>query len=100
MFNIYLNDFLYILNDVDICNNADDKTPNLCDSSLKVVIERLEKISQFTKKWFSHNYMKLNAENNNFLVTGHRFDYLWLNFYESQVSEKKPGQVTWYSNQQ
>ena len=27
LFNIYLNDLLYILNDVDICNYADDTTP-------------------------------------------------------------------------
>ena len=43
LFNIYLNDLFYILNDVDICNYADDTTPNVCDSSLKVVIEKLEK---------------------------------------------------------
>ena len=32
--------------------------------------------------------MKLKAEKYNFLVTGHRFDHLWLNFSKTQVSEK------------
>ena len=88
MFNIYLNDLFYILNDVDICNYADDTTPNVCDSSLKVVIEKLEKSSQLAIKWFNHNYMKLNAEKCEFLITGHRFEHLWLNVGETQVWEK------------
>ena len=47
LFNIYLNDLFYILNNVDICNYADDTTPNVCDSSLKAVsyIEAREKLS-------------------------------------------------------
>ena len=45
LFNIYLNYFFYILNHVDIYNYADDTTPNACNSSLKVVIEKLEKSS-------------------------------------------------------
>ena len=32
--------------------------------------------------------MKLNAEKCEFLITGHRFEHLWLNFGESQVWEK------------
>ena len=45
LFNIYLNYFFYILNHVDICNYADDTTPNACNSSLTVAIKKLEKIS-------------------------------------------------------
>ena len=88
LFNIYLNDHFYILNDVDICNYADDATPNVCDSSLKVVIKKLEKSSQLAIRWFNHNYMKLNAEKCEFLITGHRFEHLWLNVRETQVCEK------------
>ena len=32
--------------------------------------------------------MKLNAEKCEFLITGHRFEHLWLNFGETQVWEK------------
>ena len=88
LFNIYLNDLFYILNDVDICNYVDDTTPNVCDSSLKIGIEKLEKSSQLAIKWFNHNYMRLNAEKCEFLITGHRFEHLWLNVGETQVWEK------------
>ena len=85
LFNIYLNNLFYILNDVEIWNYVDDTTPNVCDGSLKVIIEKLEKSTQLAIKWFSHNYMKLNAEKCKFLITGHRFEDLWLNVGETQV---------------
>ena len=88
LFNIYLNDLFYIFNDVDICNYADDTTSNACDSSLKVVLEKLEKRSRLAIMWFSHNYMKLNAEKCEFQITGHHFEHLWLNVGETQVWEK------------
>ena len=91
LFNIYLNDL-----DVGICNYADDTTPNVCDSSLKVAIEKLEKSSQLAIKWFSHNYMKLNTKKCEFLITGHRFEHLWL--WGNSSLEKKSGQVTWHNN--
>ena len=72
-------------NDVDICNYADGTTPNVCVSSLKVVREKLEKSSQLAIKWFNRNYMKLNAEKCEFLITGHSFEHLWLNVEETQV---------------
>ena len=75
LFNINLNDFFNILNDVDICNYADNTTPKVCDSYLKLVIEKLEKSSQLAVKWFSHNYMKLNAEKYEFLITGNCFEH-------------------------
>ena len=31
LFNIYLNDLFFVLQDIDICNFADDTTPNACD---------------------------------------------------------------------
>ena len=81
LFSIYLNDLFYIL-------NADDTTPNVCNSSLKVVIQKLEKSSWLAVKWFSHIYMKLYAEKYEFLITGHHFKHLWLNVGETQVWEK------------
>ena len=89
-FNIYLNDLFYILNDLTSATMYAmliSATPNVCDSSLKVVIAKLEKSSQLAVKWFRHNYMKLNAEKCEFLITGHRFKHLWLTVRETQVWE-------------
>ena len=53
--------------------------------------EAREKLSVGNKsqsQWFNHNYMKLNAETFEFLITGHRFEHFWLNVGETNVWEK------------
>ena len=35
LFNIYINDIFFALNEIDICNFANDTTPYVCDSNLK-----------------------------------------------------------------
>ena len=88
-FNIYLNYLFYILNDVDdIQNYADDTASNVFNSSLQLVIEKIDKSSQLAIKWFSHNSMKLNAKKCEFLITGYRFEQLWLNVGETKVCKK------------
>ena len=62
LFNIYLNDLFFLLGDIDICNFADDTTPNVCDMELKVVLDKLENCSELAIAWLKSNYMKLNEE--------------------------------------
>ena len=45
LFNIYLNDLFFPLDDNDICNFADDTTPNVYDMELKVVLDKLKNCS-------------------------------------------------------
>ena len=40
LFNIYINDIFFALNETDICNFSDDKTPYFCCSKLKSVLEK------------------------------------------------------------
>ena len=70
--------------------------PHVCDSPLKVVIEKLEKSFQVAIKWLSHNYMKPNNGKCEFLITGHRFEHLLLNVGETLGI--KSGQVTSHNN--
>ena len=59
LFSIYVND-IFFLNKTDICNFADDRTPNACDSNLKSVLEKLP--TEIPIAWFKMNYMKLNTD--------------------------------------
>ena len=45
LLNIYLNDLLFFLKDVGICNFADDTTTYISDESLESVLKLLEKNS-------------------------------------------------------
>ena len=42
LFNIYINDLLYLTEMTDVCNYADDTTFHACDLDLKSLINRLE----------------------------------------------------------
>ena len=42
LFNIYINDFFYLVKDTEICNYADDTTIFACGSDLDSVVESLE----------------------------------------------------------
>ena len=52
----------FALNEIDIYNFTDDTTPQVCDSNLKSVLEKLEHNSELAIAWFEMNYMKLSAD--------------------------------------
>ena len=48
LFNIFLNDLFFILNNTEICNFADDTTPHACDTNLDELLMRLEHATALT----------------------------------------------------
>ena len=88
LFNISLNYLFFLLIDIDICNFADDTTPNVCDTELKVALDKLENCSKLAIAWFKSNYMKLNEEKCEFLVCGYRFEQLWIKVGNNKTWEK------------
>ena len=49
LFNIYLNDLFFFLQDINICNFADETTPFVCDETLESVLDELEGNSELVK---------------------------------------------------
>ena len=74
LFNIYINDLLLFIQNADICNYADDTTIYACDKSLDTITHKLENDCNVALKWFSDNFMKLNADKCHLLVIGQRCD--------------------------
>ena len=74
MLNIYINDLLLFIQNADICNYADDTTIYACDKSLDTITHKLENDCNVALKWFSDNFMKLNADKCHLLVLGQRCD--------------------------
>ena len=58
LFNIYLNYLFFCLEDINICNFADDTTPFVCDETLETVLDKSEGNSELAIFWFEINYMK------------------------------------------
>ena len=62
LFNIYLNDLLYIAETTNVCNFADDTTFYACDKDVNSLINRLKHDSYLAIEWFENNSMKLNQD--------------------------------------
>ena len=77
LFNIYLNDLFFVLEEADICNFADDTTPYVCGLSLSEVLKKLELYSESALDWFEYNFMKLNPEKCHLLVSGFKHEVIF-----------------------
>ena len=72
LFNVYINYMFFALNEIDIYNFTDDTTPQVCDSNLKSVLEKLEHNSELAIAWFEMNYMKHNINKCHILISGNK----------------------------
>ena len=87
LFNIYLNDLLFFLKDVGICNFADDTTTYISDASLESVLKSLEKNSMLAVRWFQNNYTKLNTDKCHLIVSGYKHKQVWENIGKDLIWE-------------
>ena len=74
LFNIYLNDLFVTLENTAICNYADDS----CDTDLSSLLS-LEHDTRLMIEWFESNYMKLNKTKCHLLMSGYKFENIWVN---------------------
>ena len=71
LFNIYMNDIFFFIKETELTNYADDNTPYAISANIEELIKSLENDSSILTKWFSDNYLVMNAEKCNLLVTKH-----------------------------
>ena len=72
LFNIFLNDIFYFINNGNLCNYADDNTLYSIGKSLNMVKENLKINFLIMQKWFYENHMVLNPGKCHYLVLGNR----------------------------
>ena len=87
LINIYINDMIFELNEIDICNFANDTVPYVCDSNLKSVLGKLEHNSELPTAWFEMNDMKLNTDKCHLLISVNKNEYMWAKLDEDIVWE-------------
>ena len=78
LFNIYINDLFYILEQTYVCNYADDTTLYACNKYLNELLLDLEHDSLLAGQWFEDNYMKLNEEKCHYIISGHKYEHTWV----------------------
>ena len=89
LFNIFINDIFYLVNDTEVCNYADDTTLYVGDKNLRTVLSKLEKDTLLLSDWFSDNFMKLNEDKSHLLIFGTKSDGMTLSIAASQISESE-----------
>ena len=70
LFNIFICDMFYFLENHELANYADDSTPYSAKRNHKLVIEELETSSSILFKWLQTNYMKVNTDKSHLLLSG------------------------------
>ena len=74
LFNIYINDLFYSIDENMIANYADDNTPYATGKDINDVIKQLEDSMKILSLWFSDNYLKMNAGKCHLICTKHDED--------------------------
>ena len=62
LFNIFICDLFFIMNETDFANYADDTTPYVTGNNLDDVMKKLENHSNKLFRWFEENQMKANKD--------------------------------------
>ena len=66
---------MLLLNKVDACNFADGTTPFACRKTLAKLLEKLERNSELAIHWFEDNYMTINTEKCNLLMSIYKYEH-------------------------
>ena len=69
LFNIFLCDLFFIMNDVELASYADGNTPFFVGDNLNDVILKLQNASKTLFKWFNDNQMKANPDKCHFICS-------------------------------
>ena len=70
LFNIYLCDLFYFLENTDIASYANDNTLYSAQKNRETAINTMEISSQVLFDWFSDNFMKANSGKSHLLMSG------------------------------
>ena len=87
LFNIYLNDLFFLLQDIGVCNFADDTTPYVCGKNLESVLQKLEVNCEKALEWFRYNFMKLNPDKCHLLVSGFKHERVFIKLENELIWE-------------
>ena len=87
LFNLYLNDLFYLSDFTEVCNFADGTTFHACDNDLNNLIKRLEHDAFLAIELFETNSMKLSKDKCHLLVTGHKYENVWIKMADEKIWE-------------
>ena len=70
LFNIFINDLLFVITETEICKFADDNTIYSCASSVGTVMRRLNSDISSVMDWFKVNHLVANPDKFQMMILG------------------------------
>ena len=89
LFNIYICDMFYDIDDSDIASYANDNIPYASSSNLDALINKLKETTNNLIQWFRSNHMKANADKCHLLATGNYEVSANINEFEIESNKKE-----------
>ena len=74
LFNIYINDIFYFVDEKKVANYADDTTPYAINKNIENLLDNLQFDSDILLVWFENNFLKLNPDKCKLLITSNAND--------------------------
>ena len=68
LFNIFINDIFFFVENSEIHNNADDNTLSVADTNIDTIISKLELVINILDTWFKNNGLLLNEKKCQFVI--------------------------------
>ena len=81
LFNIFINDLFFFVENSEICNYADDNSLTVADIDLDNIIDRLETDINILDRWFKYNGMLLNDDKCHFMI----FEPTWKHYRKNKT---------------
>ena len=87
LFNLYLNDLFYLAHLTEVCNFSGDTTFHACNNYLQNFIKGLEHNPSLGIEWFETSSMKLNKDKCHILVSGYKYENVWVKMEDQKIWE-------------
>ena len=93
VFNTFLCNQFFSMNEIDFASYPDDNTPNVTGDDIEDVINSTENVSIKLFKWFAENQLKANKDKSRLLLSGSEMITINVggNIIEKGICEKLVG---------
>ena len=84
---MYLNDLVFTLKNIDVCNFADKRTPYVCNKSLDKLLGLVAENTELALCWFENKYMQLNTDKCHLIVSRYKHEQLLVQVERDKIWE-------------
>ena len=90
---LFINKLFLFLNEINVCNFADDTTPFVCHKYLEELVKNFERNTELAIHWFEDNYMRLNTNKCHLLISDYKYEHQWDQIGKDMVREENEAKL-------